>query len=122
MTRFQDLSSFTAEDVRAAILRNDGNELPLVPLTVAMLSPDLAPAMDVCIELAASENAAVRGNALISLGHLARRFRTLDEARVRPLIEAGLRDPDGTVRTLAKSAADEIHQFLHWSIAGHTYG
>ncbi len=122
MTRFQDLSSFTAEDVRAAILRNDGNELPLVPLTVAMLSPDLGPAMDVCIELAASENAAVRGNALISLGHLARRFRSLDEARVRPIIEAGLGDQDSTVRMLAKSAADEIHQFLHWSISGHTYG
>ncbi len=120
--KFQDLSSFTAADVRAAIERNDRSELPLVPVTVAMLSPDLGLAMEVCIELATSGNSAVRGNALISLGHLARRFRSLDEARVRPLIEAALRDPDSSVRALAKSAADEIHQFLHWSIAGHQYG
>ena len=54
MTRFQDLPSFTAEDVRAAICRDDKDELPLVPVTVAMLSPELGPAMDVCIELAVS--------------------------------------------------------------------
>ncbi len=122
MIRFQDLPSFTFADVRAAIDRNDVDELPLVPITVALTCPDLAPAMDVCIELAASRIAAVRGNALVSLGHLARRFRSLDESRVRPLIEAGLADPDDDIRALAGSAADEIHQFLHWTILGHTYG
>ncbi len=122
MTLFQDLSSFTADDIRAAIDRNDPAELPLVPVTVALLSPALGPAMSVCIELASHENASVRGNALISLGHLARRFRSLQEEAVRPLIEAGLRDADAGVRALAKSAADEVHQFLHWNISGHTYG
>jgi HEAT repeat protein len=122
MTRFQDLATFTLDDVRAAIARNSPDELPLVPLTVAMISADLAPALEVLIELAGAENALVRGNALISLGHLARRFRALDEARVRPLIETGLADPDASVRALAKSAADEIHQFLHWTFAGHVYG
>jgi hypothetical protein len=122
MTKFQDLSAFTSKDVRDAIERNDHEELALVPITAAMLSPDLGPAMEVCIELAASGDPAVRGNALISLGHLARRFRSLDEVRVRPLVEAGLRDPDERLRTLAKSAADEIHQFLHWSFDGHSFG
>jgi len=122
MTRLQDLHTFTNSDVRAAIDRNDLEELPLVPITVAMTCPELGPAMDVCIELAGSRITAVRGNALVSLGHLARRFRSLDESRVRPLIEAGLADPDETVRVLAKSAADEIHQFLHWTISGHRYG
>lgn len=120
--KFQDLSSFTAADVRAAIERNDREELPLVPITVALLSPDLDLAMDVCIELAGSAVASVRGNALTSLGHLARRFRSLDERRVRPLIEAGLKDNESSVRALAKSAADEIHQFLHWKMDGHQYG
>ncbi len=122
MIKFQDRSSYTEADVRAAIDRNDRTELPLVPVTVAMLSPDLVPAMEVCIELASNMDVSVRGNALISLGHLARRFRSLDELRVKPLLEAGLADPDVSVRALAKSAADEIHQFLHWTIAGHHYG
>jgi hypothetical protein len=64
----------------------------------------------------------VRGNALASLGHLARRFRSLDEQAVKPVIEAALGDTDEYVRVHAQSAADEIHQFLHWNIQGHKYG
>jgi hypothetical protein len=120
--RFQDLETFTSEDIAAALERNAPNELPFVPLTVAMASPDLPTAVDVCIRLARHDDPAVRGNAIVSLGHLARRFRSLDEGTVKPLIEQALRDPDNSVRVLAKSAADEIHQFLFWSIAGHTYG
>ena len=120
--RFQDLESFTPEDIEAAIARNAPEEIPFVPLTVAMLSPDGAAAMHVCVRLARHDDPLVRANALISLGHLARRFRSLDEPLVRPLLEEGLRDPDESVRVLAKSAADEVHQFLHWTIAGHVYG
>ena len=120
--RFQDLASFTAEDIEAAIARNASDEIPYVPLTVALLADDGAAAMQVCVKLARHVDPQVRANALISLGHIARRFRSLDEAAVKPLIEEGLRDPDATVRLLAKSAADEIHQFLHWTIAGHVYG
>jgi len=121
-TRFQDLAAFTPSDVEAAIARNDPAELPLVPLTVALVSEDPALAEAVCIRLAGHVDAAVRGNALVSLGHLARRFRRLDEARVRPLLESGLQDADPVVRVMAKSACDEVHQFLHWTIAGHVYG
>jgi hypothetical protein len=120
--RFQDLSSFTSADVDAAIGRNDPAELALVPITVALLAQDLALAVDTCCRLAAHVDPAVRGNALASLGHLARRFRALDESRVRPLLESGLSDPDAGVRLNAKSAADEVHQFLHWKISGHVYG
>jgi uncharacterized protein (DUF111 family) len=120
--RFQDLETFTSRDIEEAIDRNAPDEIALVPLTVAMLSEDGAAAMRVCVRLARHEDPRVRANALISLGHLARRFRSLDEAVVKPLVEEGLRDADDAVRILAKSAADEIHQFLHWTIAGHTYG
>ena len=122
MKKFQDLLSFTAEDIRAAIDRNDPDEIPFVPLTVALASPDLLLATETCIALAGSSDPRVRGNVLISLGHLARRFQSLDEVRVKPLIEQGLRDRDASVRALAKSAADEIHQFLFWRIRGHIYG
>jgi hypothetical protein len=120
--RFQDLESFTPEDVEAAIGRNDPDELPLVPVTVALIARDLPDAQDACVRLARHADPLVRGNAVIAIGHLARRFRSLDEARVKPLLESGLVDPDARVRILAKSAADEVHQFLHWTIAGHVYG
>jgi len=120
--RFQELERFTARDIDAALERNDPQELQLVSVTVALACPDQAAAQDACLRLSRHAHNKVRGNAVMSLGHLARRFRTLDEQVVKPLIESALHDADEYVRTRAKSAADEIHQFLGWSIAGHVYG
>jgi hypothetical protein len=120
--RFQDLASFTSDDVNAAIARNDPDELPFVPIMVALSAPELAQAQEVCLKLCAHEHHKVRGNAVMSLGHLARRFRALDEDKVRPVLESALDDKDEYVKMLAKSAADEIHQFLYWRISGHRYG
>lgn len=120
--RFQDLERFTTSDIDAAIERNDPHELQLVSVTVALACPDRTAAQDACLKLSRHAHNKVRGNAIMSLGHLGRRFRTLDEQAVKPLVESALRDADEYVRTRAKSAADEIHQFLGWSIAGHVYG
>jgi len=120
--KFQDLEHFTIDDITAALRRNDPDELQLVSLTVALAATDPDAAVPVCLRLCSHTDKRVRGNALVSLGHLARRFRSLDEVSVKPLIEDGLKDPDEYVRLSAKSAADEIHQFLHWTIAGHAYG
>lgn len=122
VNKFQDLESFTVSDVQAAIQRNDTDELQFVPITVALALPDAEAAQLVCIGLCGHPDGRVRGNAVMSLGHIARRFRTLEEQTVKPLIEAALSDRDEYVRVNAKSAADEIHQFLHWTIAGHVYG
>ena len=120
--RFQDLEHFTASDIDAAIERNDPQELQMVSVTVALVCPYQASAQEVCLRLSRHVHNKVRGNAIMGLGHLGRRFRRLDEQAVKPLIESALLDADEYVRTRAKSAADEIHQFLGWSIAGHVYG
>ena len=120
--RLQDLDIITEKDVNAALLRNDPEELKLASLTLALSDLDFNFTQTVCIRLCSSENGRVRGNALVSLGHLARRFRHLEEQAVKPIVEAGLQAADGYVRMSAKSAADEIHQFLHWQISGHQYG
>jgi hypothetical protein len=121
-TKFQDLERLTTDDIVAAIKRQDPHELSLIAVTVALLSQDWLVAQDVCINLCdpVYDNK-VRGNAVMSLGHLARRFRSLDEQTVKPIIESALLDADEYVRIHAKSAADEIHQFLGWIIAGHVY-
>lgn len=120
--KFQDLENSTFDDVQAAISRNNPEELPLVSVTVALSSDDPLLAQNVCIALSRHEHYLTRGNAVMSLGYLARRFRKLDEHAVKPVIEAALNDPQEYVRVRAKSAADEIHQFLHWDISGHVYG
>ena len=120
--KFQDLEQITISDVDAAITRNDPGELQLVSVTVALSSNDRPFAEDVCLRLVSHTHNKVRGNAVMSLGHIARRFRALTEHAVKPVIEAALMDSDDYVRMHAKAAADEIHQFLHWTIGGHVYG
>jgi hypothetical protein len=58
----------------------------------------------------------VRGSALLGFGHLARRFRELDAGRVRPLLLAGLADPDPWVRGQADAAADDAEFYLGWRV------
>jgi len=120
--KLQDLDAITPKDVLGALQRNDPEELGLASITIALSDLDFNFAQSVCTQLCASENDRIRGNALISLGHLARRYRALEEQTVKPIIESALLDPDEYVRMSAKSAADEIHQFLHWTIRGHVYG
>jgi hypothetical protein len=120
--KLQDLEAFTPRDVAASLDRNDPDELQLVSITVALSFPDVSFAQDLCLRLCSHKHRNVRGNAVMSLGYLARRFRSLDESCVRPAVESALHDGDEHVRALAAAAADEIHQFLHWRIAGHEYG
>jgi len=120
--KFQDLETFTERDVEEALSRNADDEISLVPLTISLVATDPVYAQQVCLKLAAYPQPLVRGNALVSLGHLARRFRSLDELLVKRIIEAGLLDNDEYVRLSAKSAADEIHQFLGWTFQNHVYG
>lgn len=120
--KLQDLAHITAKDVSQALHRNDPAELRFVAITLALSDLDFNITQSVCMRLGSNTDAVVRGNALVSLGHLARRFHRLDETSAKPILESGLRDGDSYVRECAKSAADEIHQFLHWKIAGHEYG
>ena len=119
--KFQDLDTITVKDVNAALLREDPAELELVSVTMALSDLDFNFTQSVCLRLSSSHYSKIRGNALVSLGHLARRYRMLDEQAVKPIIESTLLDSDEYVRASAESAADEIHQFLHWNIQGHVY-
>ncbi len=122
MIKIQDLGTVTIKEVNAALLRDDPSELELLSITLALSDLDFHFTQSVCIGLASGKKGKIRGHALVSLGHLARRYRMLDEQSVKPLIESALLDTDEYVRESAKSAADEIHQFLHWNIRRHVYG
>ena len=120
--KFQDLETITPKDVNLALCRDDPDELQFVAITLALSDLDFNFIQSVCIQLCSYRDSKVSGNALVSLGHLARRFRMLDERTIKPVLEASLRSKDEYIRMSAKSSADEIHQFLHWQITGHVYG
>jgi hypothetical protein len=100
----------------AALERDDPFELQEMVVQIALESEDSDWAEWACARLARHRNANVRGNALQSFGHLARRFGRLDPRRARPLIENGLHAHHEYVREQAASAADDVDAFLSWRV------
>lgn len=111
---YEPIDDLSIADARAAIARNDPEELAYVPVAVGLNADDLAAAQEICIGLAGHADPAVRGNALLGLGHLARRFRRLDRERVAPLVQRGLKDSNAFARGQAHAAADDLEHFLGW--------
>ncbi|MDZ4778110.1 MAG: hypothetical protein SGJ23_15115 [Alphaproteobacteria bacterium] len=107
-------AGWTVAEVERLLERDDPGELLNVAIAVSLDPPDCAWAERICIRLAAHSVANVRGNAILGFGHLARVCGALDEARVRPLIDAALDDPSDYVRGQAHAAADDLAHFLGW--------
>ena len=114
--RYEALEPRNREEVESAISRDDPDELLRAVLSAALHSDNPDWAEDICLRLAKHENFNVRGNAVLGFGHIARIHRQLDESRVKPLIEAALRDESEYVRDQAGAAADEVEFFLKWTI------
>src|SRR5688572_10129212 len=112
MGPFKD--GWTEADVEVVLNCGDPSELLYVPIVVSLDPPDCVWAEAICIRLARHPHANVRGNAVLGFGHLARICGRLNEAVVKPLIIAGLNDPDAYVRGQAANAADDAGSFLGW--------
>jgi len=115
---FQDVFGRSIDEMKAAIDRNDPNELPTAVIGVALYHDDPVFAQDVCVELATHEHDLVRGNAVLGFGHIARRCGSLDEGAVRPIIESALNDRSDYVRGQAWAAAEDVCHFLGWNVSG----
>jgi hypothetical protein len=101
--------------VEEAIQRDDPLELEGLVLDVALEGGEREWAEACCAQLARHRSALVRGNAVLGLGHLARRFGQLDPRRTRRLVAIALCDRSDYVRGQAESAARDLETFLRWS-------
>lgn len=113
--QFEAIDRMSCAELEAALERDDPEELLRAVLAVALHSEDGEWATSVCMRLASHRHVSVRGNAILGLGHLARRCGRLDAA-ARDIIETGLRDADPYIRGQAEAAADDVQHFLHWKI------
>jgi hypothetical protein len=115
--RYKACSYEGREAVQQALARNMPDELGRVVIGVGLCQDDPSWAEAFCIRLAEHQDAYDRGNAILRFGHLARRFRRLEQSRVQPLIEAALKDPGDDVRNQADAAATDVEFFLGWKLA-----
>jgi len=79
---------------------------------VALLDEDFEFGLSVVLGCATSKQPALRGTAILCLGHLARIHRRMPEHPVVDLVQAALEDENAYVRGHAESAADDIAFFV----------
>ncbi|HEY0256085.1 MAG TPA: hypothetical protein VGC39_01485 [Candidatus Methylacidiphilales bacterium] len=111
-----DVPQFSDEEIEEIIAWNDPARLCLVPLSLSLHHPKLHWAIGKCINLANHADPTVRGNALQSFGHFARRFRTAHRSLVEPLIQEALKEKNKYIRESAMAAADEIDAHCTWKV------
>jgi len=107
----------TRRELERVIDEDDPEELLGLLIELALSGDDPSFAQECCLRLAQHRHVDVRGNAVLGLGHLARRFGVLDRERVEPVVEAALRDVKAHVREQAELAAEELEEHLGWRIA-----
>jgi hypothetical protein len=106
------------DSVEKALRDNVPRDLQYLVIEVAMVWDDQAFAEELCGKLSGHIDEYVLGNAILGLGHVARRFGSLaPDALSR--IRAGLSDPSTWVRGHALTAASDATFFLGVSIPGY---
>ncbi|HVV53151.1 MAG TPA: hypothetical protein VHO06_26070 [Polyangia bacterium] len=91
-----------------------------VAIGVGLYSDDYASANSLCKQLSTHSDEFIPGNAVLGLGHLARRSGSSDDEAVG-IVAAGLHDPSQYVREQAWAAADDIESFVRVKVPGFTH-
>ena len=99
------------EELLAAIRANDVARLRQAIIAASLYGDDHGAIEKACLELSTHEDEIVRGNAVLALGHIARRFSMLSPRGVQ-VVRDGRQDPSQYVRGQAHAAADDVAHFL----------
>ena len=109
----QPINRLSAQD---AVATDVPDQLAKAVLSVALYEPDLHWAQEYCIKVASNTNPIIRGNAILSLGHLARIHKKALSQEAYRLVATALSDPEEYVRGQADCAADDIEHFLQYQL------
>jgi hypothetical protein len=112
--RYVNIEPTALSIAEAALASGNSHAAALAVVAVGLHCGDLGAAVEFLARAAESDDPAIRGNAVLCFGHLARRFRQLPMNPAKRLVEQGLVDRDQWVRGQANSAAEDIEHFLGW--------
>lgn len=115
---YSEVREYSEEEALEAMRRNDGRELHVVVVGVALYGENSHFAEDYCMTLAAHVDEFTRGNAVLGFGHIARRFGSIVSPNAIQIVEAALKDPSEYVRGQAWAAASDISHFLKIPVEG----
>jgi hypothetical protein len=112
---------WTEDDVEVVIQRNEPDDLLYVPIVVSVNADclELGWAEEICLKLCKHPHFNVRGNAILGLGHTARRCGLLTLELAVPVIAKGLLDANEFVRNHAYTAASDLNTYLNVIVPGY---
>jgi hypothetical protein len=100
------------EQVDRALSSGTSEEIERTLVAIAFHEADFDFALATILTSAVSADPAIRGTAILCLGHLARIHGRLPADRVVDVVRTGLVDSNEYVRGQAETAADDIEQFV----------
>jgi|ERR1041384_1522072 hypothetical protein len=114
--KYEDIPPIDRADAQRILSAGRADRLATAVLAVALHDDNLDFAQDFCLRASAAPDPLVRANAVLGLGHLARRFGRLDQNKVEPIVASALLDDDPYIRGQAEAAADDIQHFTRWRV------
>ena len=113
---YKPIPEMTRAEIEDAVEADNPDELYIAVLAAALYSQDLEWAQSICLALSSHPHWNVRGNAVLGFGHLARLHGSLNEERIKPVIESALTDSEEYVRGQAYAAMEDVEQYLEWEV------
>jgi hypothetical protein len=112
---YEEVIPRSKNQAEAALSRDLPEELHSVVLSVGLFADDLKWAQCFCAKLTSHPDEITRGNAILAFGHLARRFGSLDELLVRPIITKANSDSSLFVQGQLEACKEDLQWFLGWA-------
>lgn len=113
---YKQIEEYTDQEIKETLSREKPEELLYLGLSVGMYHHNWRYAQEICLKLVEHENANVRANAILGLGHIARTKGQLDKRLVKPIILRELRSNKEHKGTIIDAITD-INFFLKWNLA-----
>lgn len=109
--KYEEVTERTPQEVWALIAEGEVERISEAIIGVALHGTHMDEAVAICLTLADHAVPEVHGNAILGLGHLARRFNDALSAEAIESVKRALKDEDDYVRGQANAAWDDITHF-----------
>jgi hypothetical protein len=123
--QYRELPSAEAADVTQMLSTGDYRGAAVALVGYALSTDRPGQAWELMLQCSEHADDQIRGNAILCMGHLARRFGNattegpIDPERVVPIIERGLQDNSDWVSGHAWDTASDVLVYCGWQVNGY---
>lgn len=109
---YEPIRRMSKREIVAVIRENESEKVLMAVLSAALYSGDGKWAEKLAYKLIDHSDALVRGNAMLSLSHIARIHGTIDRSRAIDILRVARNDRDEFVRGHAENALEDVQHFI----------